>query len=123
VDERGPALYVELFGTAKQEEFSAAMAAFAVQFSATLKGGGSRGFFERGYQTKPRGAFFSKFRLRNQPCVVSFEYGGKDFIDAELWGLEDEDQLLFFRWVNGVWEFIGAGITTEVSDGGRKAKR
>jgi hypothetical protein len=116
VDDAGLDLYVELFGTAKREEFAAAIAAFSIQFSAPLTRGAGSGFFV-GYHTKPRRACLDKFRLRNEPCIVHFEYDHQDYIEAQLWSLKSEDQLLFLRWVEGVWEIIGTGYCTVVSEG------
>lgn len=113
------ALYVELFGTAKQAEFAAAIAAFSKQFSAKLTRGAGTTFW-LGYHTVPRRACFSKYRMRNEPCCVSFEYEKSSTIEAWLQCLSDEDQLIPLRWANGVWEIIGKGILTKLYDGGRR---
>lgn len=126
-DERSPyeddkdrlALYVELFGTAKQEEFAAAIAAFSEQFAAKLTRGAGTTFW-LGYHTVPRRACFSKYRMRNEPCIVRFEYEQRATIEAWLECLSDPDQLLVLRWVNGVWEIRGTGIVTKVNEGGRR---
>lgn len=113
------ALYVALFGTAKQEEFAAAIAAFSKQFSAKLtRGAGAT--FELGYHTVPRRACFTKYRMRNEPCYVRFEYEKRNTIEAWLECCSDEDQLIVLRWANGVWEIIGTGMSTSVDDSGRR---
>jgi hypothetical protein len=115
VDDAGLDLYEELFGTARQEEFAAAIAAFAVQFAAPLTRGAGGGFLV-GYQTVPRAGCLTKYRMRNKRCAVHFEYGHRDYIEAEFWSLKSEDQLLFLRWVKGVWEIIGTGCCTVVRE-------
>jgi predicted RNase H-like HicB family nuclease len=51
------------------------------------------------------------------PCAVHFEYDHKDYIEAQLWGLKSEDQLLFLQWTNGVWKITGTGYGTVVCEG------
>jgi hypothetical protein len=123
-DERSPyeddkgrlALYTELFGPGKQEELTAAIAAFSNQFSAKLTRGAGTTFWI-GYHTVPRSACFTKYRIRNEPCYVRFEYEKRNTIEAWLECLSDEDQLVVLRYANGVWEIIGKGIPTKVYDG------
>jgi hypothetical protein len=113
VDDAGLDLYLELFGTAKREEFAAAIAAFAVQFVARLTKGAGGGFFV-GYETVPRSACLDRYQMRNQPCYVRFEYEQRNAIEAWLESLASEDQLLVLRWANGVWEIIGNGMSSRV---------
>jgi hypothetical protein len=114
-NERVPVLYLELFGTVKQEEFSRAIDAFATQFSATLREEERSGLFERWYDTKPQDECLSPFRLQDEPCVVKIEYAAKDSIEAQLWSVEVEEQLIFLRWVNGRWVIIGTGVAMNVA--------
>jgi hypothetical protein len=116
LDDAGLNLYTELFGTAKREEFAAAVAAFEVQFSARLTKGAGGGFMVE-FETRPRAAALGPYLLRGEPCAVRFEYESKDSIEAQLWNLKSEDQLLFLRWVKGIWEILGTGYGTRVSKG------
>jgi hypothetical protein len=124
LDDAGLDLYTELFGTAKRDEFAAAIAAFRLQFSAPLAKGGGGGFMV-GYETKPRSVCLDKYLMRNEPCYVRFEYESKDYIEATLESLKPEsEQLLFLRWVKGVWEIIGTSYCTVIrEDEERRTKR
>jgi hypothetical protein len=117
VDGVGLALYRELFGTARREEFAAAIRAFVARFSAPLTGGAGGGFFV-GYETAPGAACLGRYRLRGVRCAVHFEYASRDHVEAQLWSLADEDQLLHLRCRGGVWEISGAGVCCRVSEGG-----
>jgi hypothetical protein len=117
VDDAALDLYVELFGTARREEFAAAIAAFATQFAAPLTRGAGGGFFV-GYHTVPRSACFAQYRMQNEPCYVRFEYDHPINLDAWLESQTSEDQIVVLRWASGVWEIIGKGILTQVYDGG-----
>jgi len=107
------ALYLELFGTAKQEELAVAIAAFTKQFCAQLRSKAGASFFV-GYNTEPRCDDLEKYGLRNELCAVHFEYDHKDYIEAQVWSLTAEDQLIFLRWINGRWEIIGTGYSCQV---------
>src|SRR5262249_41303211 len=107
------ALHIELFGTAKQEEFAATIAAFSKQFSAKLtkEAGGT---FCKGFHTVPRSASLTKYRMRDEQCYVRFDYESRAF-EAQLESLRPEaEQLLFFRWEKGEWQIIGTGYNTVV---------
>jgi hypothetical protein len=111
------ALYMELFGAAKQEEFAAAISAFSKQFSAKLTNGAGSTFLA-GFHTVPRSACLKKYRLRNEQCYIRFEYEKKDFVEGQLESVKpDSDQLVFLRWVGVVWEIVGTGYCTVVDEG------
>ena len=99
---------MELFGTARQEEFASAIAAFAVQFVAPLEKGAGGGF-NVGYHTIPQSACLEEFRMRKEPCYVRFEYEKRNTMEAWLECLTAEDQILVLRWANLAWEIIGEG--------------
>jgi hypothetical protein len=115
VDDAGLDLYTELFGTARREEFAAAIGAFALQFPAPLTDGAGGGFFV-GYYTTARSACLAKYRMQHEPCYVRFEHDHRTNLDAWLECLTAEDQLLALRWTNRVWEIIGTGVSTQVYD-------
>jgi hypothetical protein len=104
------AVYVELFGTAKQEEFAVGIAAFSKQFSAKLTHARRDVSFWHGYNIKPRRACLGRYGLRDEPCYVNFEYQAKDCIEAQMWSSKSEDRLIFLGWAQGAWEILGPGI-------------
>lgn len=123
VRESGRAIYVELFGTAKQDEFSTVIDAFAAQFFAELEPAGSHGLFYRWYLTKPQHNCLRQYRLRDEPCSVVFNYDGNsaagdDYFQAEIQSLKLDDQLIFLRWIKGSWEIVGTAMSCLVSDDG-----
>jgi hypothetical protein len=99
------ALYRELFGTEKPDEFAAAIAAFAEQFAVGLEPLRSWGFLDSAYRTEPQLARFDELRLLNEPCEVRFDYAD-EVPAADVWGMEKQESLLFY-WINGVWEITG----------------
>jgi hypothetical protein len=103
VGEEGWALYFEMFGTDKQDEFTAAIAAFVDQFSVELVPIENQGFLDSAYRTESQQARFDEFRLLNDPCEVRFSYASEDAPEADVSSLETDDYLIL-RWVNGVWE-------------------
>ena len=103
VVEDGPSLYRELYGTAKPEEFAAAIDAFAEQFSLTLELLEERDFLESVYRTTPTQARLDDLRLLSEPCEVRFDYASQDAVETDVCSLTD-DECVILRWVNGVWE-------------------
>lgn len=97
----GSALYRELYGTEKPDEFAAAIEAFADQFSLDLKLVEQCHFLDSRYRTTPRTARFDELRLLSQPCEIRFDYANE--VEADASSLADE-QYMILRWVNGVWE-------------------
>src|SRR5262249_54518036 len=106
VGKESESLYRELFGTEKDEEYSAAIAAFADQFSVELELRENREFLDNDYRTEPRLTRFDEFRLLNEPCDVRFDYSNKDAVEADVSSMES-DEYLILRWVNRVWEISG----------------
>lgn len=96
-------LYRELFGTAKPDEFAAAIEAFAGQFGVGLESVGSRGFLVAFYQVRPGQPRSDAFVLLAEPCEVRFDYSDPDFVAADA-SSESDERYLLLRWVRGVWE-------------------
>lgn len=99
----GSALYRELYGTEKPDEFAAAIESFAEQFSLDLELLEERDFLDRLYHTNPRSARFDDLRLLSEPCEVRFYYASEDAVEADVSSLADEEYVIL-RWINGVWE-------------------
>jgi hypothetical protein len=98
----GHALYRELFGTEKPDEFAAAIKSFKEQFAVGLKLVKPGGFLDAVYRTVPQKARFDVFRLLSEPCEVRIDYAKEDGVEAEVSRSESDDHLIL-RWVNGVW--------------------
>lgn len=105
----GAALYRELYGTDKPDEFAAAIKAFADQFSLDLKLKKERDFLDCLYRTTPRSARFDDLRLLSEPCEVRFDYASEDAVEADVCSLAD-DEYAILRWVNGVWEMVDGSV-------------
>ena len=99
----GVALYGELFGTEKPDEFAEAIEAFGQQFDIRLDLIESQEFLESVYHTVPTSPRFDDFRLLGEPCEVRFDYSHPDFVVADVSSMADEEYLIL-RWVKGVWE-------------------
>lgn len=106
----GHALYVRLFGTARQEEYEAAIEAFKVQFDLKLVLFAENDFLVSTFRSGGGPARSDVFALFSRPCEIKFGYIEQEKIEADVVLLEpgresfdvDECMLLFF--VNGVWE-------------------
>lgn len=96
-------LYRELFGTAKPDEFAAAVQSFAEQFGGGLEFIGSRGFLDGLYRMRPGPPRTDAFALLGEPCEVRFDFADPEFVAADVCSDSDERYLLL-RWVGGVWE-------------------
>jgi len=104
------ALYVQLFGTAKQEEFQTAIEAFKSQFDVDLVLIAEKDFLVSTFRSDDGPPRFDAFALLSRPCEIKFGYIEQDKIEADVTLLDpgrevfdaDECMLLFF--VNGVWE-------------------
>jgi hypothetical protein len=102
IEEEGPTLYRELFGTEKENEFTAAVDGFAAQFSVELDLLRSRGFLDREYRTRLRQDHSGGFGLLRSPCEVRFDYANEDAVEADVSSLETEEYVIL-RWVRGLW--------------------
>lgn len=108
-------LYVELFGTKRQKELESAITAFANRFSAQLSNRAGATFLV-GYDCELRSKELKPYRLQNVPCAISFEYTHREHIQAELWSLKEEDQLIFLKWQKSNWKIIGTGYSCVVQN-------
>lgn len=99
----GSALYCELYGTEKPDEFAAAIEAFAEQFSVSFELVEEHDFLDSVYRTMPGSARFDDFRLLSEPCEVRFNYGTEDAVEADVSSPKDEEYMIL-RWINSVWE-------------------
>jgi hypothetical protein len=106
----GHSLYVRLFGTARQEEFHAAIEAFKSQFDVDLVLIAEKDFLVSKFRTDGGPPRSDAFALLSRPCEIKFGYIEQDKIEADVTLLDpgrevfdgDECMLLFF--LNGVWE-------------------
>ena len=106
----GHALYVRLFGTAKQDGFQTAIEAFKSQFEVDLLLIAEKEFLVSVFHTEGGSPRFDDFDLLSRPCEIKFGYIEQDKVEADVTLLDpgrevfnaDECMLLFF--VNGVWE-------------------
>jgi hypothetical protein len=109
-DYEGEALYVQLFGTAKQDEFEAAIEAFKSQFQVDLVRARKGDFLVLRFHSDGGPPRWDNFALLSRPCEIKIGYIERDTIEADITLLDhgrevfdaDECMLLFF--VNGVWE-------------------
>ena len=99
------ALYRELFGTAKPDEFAAAVEGFAAQFGVGLEFVSSRGFLDALYRVVPGPRQAELFRQLGEPCEVQFDFVDADAVAADVCGQSDEEYRLL-RWEGGVWRFV-----------------
>lgn len=104
----GPALYGELFGTARPDEFAAAVEGFRTQFGVGLEFVSSRGFLDGLYRVRPGPPRSDAFRLLGGSCEARIDYSDPDAIAADVWGESDEEYLLL-RWVGGTWQLAEGG--------------
>jgi hypothetical protein len=106
----GRALYDRLFGTAKPDEFAAAVAAFASQFAVELVPVAAPDFLVATFRTGGGPQRPDAFALLSRPCEVKIGYVERDRIEADVIpsdpgpGTRDAHEYLLLHFVNGVWE-------------------
>src|SRR5262245_28170128 len=83
-DYEGHALYVRQFGTAKQEEFEAAIEAFKSQFDVDLVLIAEKGFLVSTFRSDDGPTRFDAFALLSRPCEIMFGYIEQDKIEADV---------------------------------------
>jgi hypothetical protein len=109
----GHALYVRLFGTAKQEEFHAAIEAFKSQFDVDLVLIAEKDFLVSVFHTDGGPPRFDDFDLLSRPCEIKFGHIEQDNVEAVVTLLDpgreifDADECMLLFSVNGVWELAG----------------
>lgn len=107
---QGGALYKKLFGTAKQEEFDAAIDAFKSQFDLNLTLVERNDFLDTTFQSDGGPPRSDDFQLLSHPCEVRIGYIQQEKIEADIVLLAPDrdtfeaDECLFMYFVNGVWE-------------------
>jgi hypothetical protein len=107
---QGEALYARLFGTAKQEEFDAAIEAFTLQFSLDVVLVAQREFLVAVFHTHGGPPRSGAFALLSKPCEIRFGYIEPEKVEADIVLLDpgrtvfDAEECLLLFFVNGVWE-------------------
>jgi hypothetical protein len=110
----GRALYAQLFGTAKQDEFESAIEAFKSQFNLELMLAAKNDFLVSTFHTDGGPPRSDAFALLSGPCEIKIGYIEENKVEANVTLLDpardvfdaDENMLLFF--VQGVWEIAYA---------------
>ncbi len=106
----GHAIYVRLFGTARQEEFDAAIDAFKSQFDVDLELVAENDFLISTFRSDGSSPRFDNFALLSRPCEIKFGYIEQDMIEADVTlfapgrDVLDADECMVLFFVNGVWE-------------------
>lgn len=106
----GEALYTRLFGTAKQEEFDAAIEMFKSQFSIDLVQVAQREFLVSVFRTDGGPPRSDAFALLSRPCEIKFGYIEQEKVEADITLLDpdrevfDAEECMLMFFVNGVWE-------------------
>ena len=106
----GHALYFRLHGTAKQEEFAAAIEGFKSQFKVDLVLIAEKDFLISLFRSDGGPQRFDDLDLLSRPCEIKFGYIEQDKVEADVTLLDlgrevfDADECLLFFFVNGVWE-------------------
>jgi hypothetical protein len=106
----GHALYVRLFGTAKQEEFAAAIDAFKSQFTVDLELVAEEEFLVSKFRSQGGPPRFDDFALLSRPCEFAFGYIERDRIEVDVTLFAPDrdmlgaDECMLLSFVNGVWE-------------------
>lgn len=106
----GHALYVRLFGTARQDEFDAAIEAFKSQFDVELVLVRANDFLVSTFRSGGSSPRPDAFSLLSFPCEIEFGYFEHDKIEAHVTLIDpgrevfDADECMLLSFVNGVWE-------------------
>lgn len=106
----GKALYTQLFGTEKQEEFDTAIEAFGSQFGIRLSLTENNDFLVSTFRSDGAPPRSDDFELLSQPCEIKIGYIEQDKIEADIVLFDPDrdefhaDECLFLYFVNGVWE-------------------
>ena len=102
-----------MFGTTKEEEFHAAIEAFASQFDLTLTLVKLNSFLVSTFHTAAGPPRSDSFALLSEPCEIQIGYIERDKIEADVILLDpdrtafDAQEYLLMHFVHGVWEIAG----------------
>jgi hypothetical protein len=106
----GQRLYVQLFGTTKQDEFDAAIEAFKVQFDLDVTPLAQKAFLIATFHCLEGPPRSDAFTLLSRSCDIKFGYIDQNKIEVDIW-LHDPDrdalqadECLRMFYVNGIWE-------------------
>jgi hypothetical protein len=102
LDDAGPPLYRELFGTAKPDAFEAAIAAFARQYSVELELSEELDFLDRRYRSAPRPGSRT-VPILGGACDVRFDFVDEASVGASVESLTEEG-FGALRFLAGTWE-------------------
>lgn len=106
----GRALYTQLFGTAKQDEFQSAVAAFKAQFNLELILVAQNDFLVSTFHADAGPPRSDAFALLSRPCEIKIGYIEREVIEAGITLLDrrrnvfSADECMFMYFLNGVWE-------------------
>jgi len=105
------ALYTQLFGTAKPDEFDDAIEAFKRQFNLELVFTAHKDFLVSTFHTNEGSPRSDEFPLLSRPCEIKFGYIEKDMIEADITLLTprrpdvlDADECMLMFFVDGAWK-------------------
>src|SRR5205085_2465187 len=107
-------LYLELFGSAKEDEYRGAVRGFERQFGVSLRFLKRAQFLVERYQSEAGGPLAEEFALLARLCEVQFDYSNRDRVHAAVVLLDpDPDRVVFepnecllMRWEEGAWRVI-----------------
>jgi hypothetical protein len=104
------ALYLRLFGRAREQVFLRAIEDFQTAFNANLLHKESYGFLHRMYELESYSVEEAPFSVfADESCEVYFDYSEEDAVTAEVDSLES-DRYVTLQWIGGKW------IVTDQSD-------
>lgn len=106
----GYELYLQLFGTEKQEEYDFALAAFVAQFDLELSLISRSSFLVSRFRTSGGPARWDAFQLLSKPCEITFGYFEQEKVEADVTLIDptrevfDADECMLMYFIDGVWE-------------------
>ena len=103
LDEAGPPIHHELFGSEKPDAFEAAIAAFARQYAVALELTDEIDFLVRRYRSAPLPGSQQSLPMLGAACEVKFDYVDPDSVGASIESLTEEG-FLALRLFAETWE-------------------
>lgn len=101
------ALYRELFGTAKPDEFAASIAAFASQFEVELEFVAGYDFLDAKYRVRPCVRRPDDFGFLSEPGEVRFDFSEPDHVSAHVSSSGGRGHWPLY-WLAGEWKHVTA---------------